>query len=443
MVDRQDIDALLIGSLYGELSSAEEARLAAHLESHPTDRTVLSDLSHARDVVRQSRILQVQFEPPQSISALLIQEAVRRAPKPREEMNWFQRFMRSVLMHPAMAAAAMLVLIIGVAGTMYLKKGDHFARDTKAPELAATNSASEQPAATPPLAEPTAAITADAGATEQFGVGLQEGADGAGAQTAEVRAQTITQQKELDDAKVAASADRQRAEVEKKKRELQVATEMKSNLDADKNAADETLAKKEVAASRKEPPSQPAKAAEQPKAGGEAVAKTAPKAKPEPKSKGYIEVTTPDQRPKDFESNKVAGRGDSPKQAPAVASNRPGVAGPSPTTGAAPPAPPPPAEAEKPADAKPDPMLAWAKEQHGKAIAAAKKDCKLAASIATQIANRAPAYYAANIENDRALKSCQQYIAAEREKELERANRAKATQRRAVDEAPAPAATKK
>ena len=40
MVD-QELDALLVGALYGELGPADEARLAAHLESHPTDRTAL------------------------------------------------------------------------------------------------------------------------------------------------------------------------------------------------------------------------------------------------------------------------------------------------------------------------------------------------------------------------------------------------------------------
>ena len=32
MVERQDIDALLISALYGELTPSEETRLAAHLE---------------------------------------------------------------------------------------------------------------------------------------------------------------------------------------------------------------------------------------------------------------------------------------------------------------------------------------------------------------------------------------------------------------------------
>ena len=79
MDDRIDIDALLIGALYGELTPADEARLTAHLESHPADRTALADLTRTRAAVRESRILAVQLEPPQSVSALLLQEAARRA----------------------------------------------------------------------------------------------------------------------------------------------------------------------------------------------------------------------------------------------------------------------------------------------------------------------------------------------------------------------------
>ncbi|HEY4242746.1 MAG TPA: hypothetical protein VGM88_23180 [Kofleriaceae bacterium] len=121
-MDRQELDALLVGSLYGELSPAEQARLDAHLESHPSDRTALSDMSRARDAVRQSRLLEQQLDPPQSISALLMQEAARRAPKPAAE-GWFQKFMRSFVAHPAMAAAATLVLVVGVAGTVWLRTG--------------------------------------------------------------------------------------------------------------------------------------------------------------------------------------------------------------------------------------------------------------------------------------------------------------------------------
>src|SRR5512135_328633 len=115
-MDRQDIDALLIGALYGELTPADEARLAAHLESHPADKSALDGLKVARDAVKQSRIFDVQADPPQAISAVLLQEAARRAPKapktagdPERRESWFHRFLRSFASHPAMAAAAMLV----------------------------------------------------------------------------------------------------------------------------------------------------------------------------------------------------------------------------------------------------------------------------------------------------------------------------------------------
>jgi len=159
MADRTEIDALLISALYGELTPADEARLTAHLESHPADRTVLADLTHTRATVRESRILTIQLEPPQSVSALLLQEAARRAPKQaREAAGWFHRFMRSFMVHPAMAAAAMLVLVVGVAGTLYVRNGDQFAGAT-APEVARDLQATarEPAAATPPAPAPTIA----------------------------------------------------------------------------------------------------------------------------------------------------------------------------------------------------------------------------------------------------------------------------------------------
>src|SRR6476661_1238628 len=95
-MDRQDIDALLVGALYGELTPADEARLTAHLDSHPTDRGALDDLKSARQAVRESRIFELQLDPPQAVSALLLQEAHRRAPKrvvEREaQESWFFRF---------------------------------------------------------------------------------------------------------------------------------------------------------------------------------------------------------------------------------------------------------------------------------------------------------------------------------------------------------------
>jgi hypothetical protein len=152
MVDRLDIDALLVGALYGELTPADEARLTAHLESHPGDRNALDDLKVARQAVRDSRIFELQLDPPQAVSALLLQEAARRAPKRArshaDNEGWFARLARSFMAHPAMAAATMLVLVLGVASTLYLKKGDEqFAEKTVSSPNATPAVATQDPQA--------------------------------------------------------------------------------------------------------------------------------------------------------------------------------------------------------------------------------------------------------------------------------------------------------
>jgi hypothetical protein len=199
MVDRTDIDALLISALYGELTPADEARLTAHLESHPADRTALADLTQTRAAVRDSRILSFHFEPPQSVSAMLLREAARRAPRQTsEDAGWFYRFTRAFMAHPAMAAAAMLVLVVGVAGTLYVRHGDLYAPPTlsearptmataeraaatESPSGAVTTASTTPPsAAAPPAAAPQAGDVGrydqHAAGSASFGVDLAEGA---------------------------------------------------------------------------------------------------------------------------------------------------------------------------------------------------------------------------------------------------------------------------
>ena len=402
MTDRQDIDALLIGSLYGELSSTEEARLSAHLESHPADRAALANLQWARDTVRESRILQVQFEPPQSVSALLLQEAHRRAPKaPKDaaERSWFQRFMRSFMLHPAVAAAAMLVLVVGIAGTMYMRGGDQYAKQTAddrvAPELADKVAA---PSATGPAQEQSNATGSAPVGSDEFRVQLDD-----------ERAKNREDGEKRDEQDAPAVAD---TTVDSKS-ERQLGMTDSRRRDRAAPSKPETVAKKP--------------------------------------SKGYLEVTTPDRAPKDFDTNAkksktVASRGDTVDDV-AGAPSTTTVAGSSGVTGGAQPrqpavaAEPAPAPAEgkaapPPAAPPQDPAVAWAKQQHGKVIAQVKAgNCSAAATLALQIANRAPSYYAAYVEDDIAIKNCKAYITQQREKEAERVQRAKATQQRRTEPA--------
>ena len=367
-MDRQDIDALLIGALYGELTLADEARLAAHLDSHPGDRGALDDLKSARQAVRESRIFEVQLDPPQAVSALLLQEAHRRAPKrvvrDDEKEGWFARFTRAFMAHPAMAAAAMLVLVVGVAGTVYMKRGDHLAtKEVSGPQLSQVTSTPADQGAAAPVATPSAP---SAESTTAAGSAYQVGLADAEAKVAAPEPQSKLEKKQTDDL-------RQRKQAT---RGIVVGT---------KGASPKDLDSKNDGFGFEEGRSAPS--------GGGAAAM--PSTQPPPA------VTT----------------------APAKRSEAPTV------------------DSTSSMDAS---LLAWAKQRHSAAIAATRAgDCGRAATIAIEIGNKAPDYYATKMADDRDLKSCQQYIVQKRNEEAEQKQKSRASKRVNADESyepPSPSA---
>lgn len=392
MVDREDIDALLIGRLYGELSSADEARLQSHLASGTSealaDRRALEDMTHARSAVRESRLLAEQAEPPQSISALLMQEAARRAPKPADEQaGWFARFVRSFMMHPAMAAAATLVLVVGVAGALYSRKGDHFAAQQKDSAPMASAARELAPTAAAPPAEPAVAQeSVDRGRQDQgMAVDLAEG--GGGGAVGGMADDTIKTEKPRKAARPTG---------------IEVTTPQAQPKDFER-ADDDGLAyapapKPTVSRSAAKPapdvaPTEKLEAAKKKadRGGDEIDAK---------ESKGTQSIAT-------------AAQGEAAPVAPA-----------------APPPPPPGATAV-------DPDAQWARDTHKQVVAQARANrCDEAATTAESIAKRARGYYDANVQNDRDLKGCMTLIAQRRE-QAEAAQRAKAGKKRPEPATPA------
>jgi hypothetical protein len=432
-LERQDIDALLVGALYGELTPADEARLAMHLESHPGDRTALADLKVARSAVRESRIFEVQLDPPQAVSALLLQEAARRAPKlvvrdDSKAESWFQRFVRSFIAHPAMAAAATLVLVVGVAGTIYLKKGD-----AQLAEPTVANTERGQGAASTPPA--LAVVASDAGAVEiaadndQVKVALADG-DKQPAVTAPVATPSDSRAKQV--------AQHAAGNVAGPQRNGMLAFDGKAGKDVAK--ADPRPAKPTAA--------------------------TTP-APPKNESRRYVEVQTADPQPKDLPDDTGTTSGTATIAKGEAAGNYhaglvPGGGGATgsvapqpqpPRTSAAAPPPPPSqgpiektkvADSPKPADktvTKEDTLLAWAKDQHARVISLVKQGkCADAAPSAVAIKNRAPDYYNAYVVTDRQIKQCMQYINDAAEKDAERSAKSRPAKRADLKEpAPAPA----
>ncbi|MDB4958273.1 MAG: hypothetical protein JWO36_5842 [Myxococcales bacterium] len=481
MVDRLDIDALLIGALYSELTPAEEARLTAHLESHPGDRVALDDLKSARLAVRESRILDIQLEPPQAVSAMLLQEAARRAPKAvrgrsdAEKESWFQRFAHSFMRHPAMAAAAMLVLVVGVAGTMYLKNGNQYAE-----KFAPANSA---PAVTqsPPqgaIAERAEQAPAKNQEEAQVNKGHESGdnvgaAAGSGFQVDlagkdQYRPTTPTTGRAKVDApgKTPAHASKTKS----KKPYIEVQANDPSPKDMPKDmvvSANPTPNTKAVPA--KPSPKQdfarglddaettnenvdgraaapgagaPAPVAQSPKGGAAAVGATTV-AKPSASYAAPSYASPPPRTPTaDAKPQQPRGPVAQPPRTAAPAASPP----PPPrdqiatdkTTTTKSDSPAKPAEAKKAEKSADDTLLAWAKSEHNRAISVARNgNCADAARIAVNVQNRAPDYYAQAMSTDRALKQCQQYINDARDKDAEQNAKARASKRVNSEAAPA------
>jgi hypothetical protein len=405
MVDRTDIDALLIGALYGELTPADEARLTAHLESHPADRSALADLTRTRAAVRDSRLFAVQLEPPPSVSAMLVREAARRAPRVEREDGWFQRFVRAFSAHPAMAAAAMLVLVVGVAGTLYLRNGDPYAGPQAAQEVATERMKADN---APPAAAPVAApAPAEVAAAAPPPAAATPTADPAAAATGRSAGSGYA-----------------------------VDLAEKQQLARDEGAAPKAELRKDVGFA----------APKKPVAAGK---------------KGGIELRSPEPAPKDLEEakadgvvraqrgNGAAGGAASPKPQPSAAASddraadadfaklkldAPAKAAPPPPPAAPAVQAPAPETASRSADKNAELQLEKQRAQIIALVAADK--CRDAAALAMSIYDRAPDYYASSIETDRNIKPCLAYVAAERRRvdQLRAAKRANA-----VDATEAPA----
>lgn len=494
MVDRTDIDALLIGALYGELTPADEARLAAHLESHPVDRTALDDLTRTRAAVRESRILAFQLEPPPAVSAILLQEASRRAPRtaaPRsqdpEREGWFQRFMRAFAAHPAMAAAATIVLVLGVAGTLYLRGVPQYAAmkapsdaDRAAPAVApASPPASTTTGAAPAApADPGAvggeprvddraagsgAAAGYAGGSDGYRVDLDEagGASGApGATGRQAAANGKQDQIARDDeatraykpkagGRIAgADKDTVRAEPtkleelgksERKIRGIELRTPQPSPRELEDTNAKPLVAKSETTRERIATASEKDRARAAP-AGGAPPASAAPApAAPAPAASSGAGHAGPAAASQALEPAPAQMPRDTrPPAAKTAAKGRFAAPPPAPDSGTT-------VARERGADksagtgdavvadekaARDRAVLAWARKQHDQVIALVTSNkCREAAGAAVEIYNRAPDYYAANVVTDRQIKPCLAYVNYQRE----RVDRSRAAAKSAAD----------
>ncbi|MBP8811848.1 MAG: zf-HC2 domain-containing protein [Kofleriaceae bacterium] len=392
MGTRLDIDALLVGALYGELDGDDRARLDAHLASHPDDRAALDGLRATRAflVDHRARELLGAAEPPGAISARLLQEAARRAPvrrAPNGLWAFLAGLLRPIAAHPALSAAAVAMLVVGV-GTIMTRDG----------RLEVAQPQVNQPQVNQPQVDQPGAPRAEAAVAPAPTAGAAPAADPAPEAVNEGLAVS------LDDVAVArADADRARA-----------------------GAATGGSTEKALGATT---------------GGGKPLSRPTKEArKGAPRDPAFLEVDKKDlgsdlaMREED-EGYQGTGQGGAPvggatsttslsladgeavgdSVAPA-ATARP--VAPAPDRGAATAPPPPPANE------------AWARDQHARMVRLVNDGrCTEAGQIGAEIARKAPDYYQSAIANDRALRSCKAYV--------EQARRAKAPAPKAKNDAPA------
>ena len=132
----------MVDWLYGELDPAQAERFEGYLEESEEARAQANALQRTREVLQQLP----DEEPPQSISAILLHEASKRAaPEPSAEEKpgawaWFTGLFRPIALHPAAAAIATLVVVAGVAGTLYVRHGGHNVAQPEADTTASADS---------------------------------------------------------------------------------------------------------------------------------------------------------------------------------------------------------------------------------------------------------------------------------------------------------------
>lgn len=142
-----------------DLSPDDDDRLARLYRETDDDAEPPGEWSSLRAMIGAARETGFDEEPPARIDALLMAAARQHAPAPRP--RWWQRlaaWMKPVMMHPAMAGALALVVVVGVAGVMY-RRGDRQVAQPTPPAIAPTEVAREpQPAgaASPTVAPPSA-----------------------------------------------------------------------------------------------------------------------------------------------------------------------------------------------------------------------------------------------------------------------------------------------
>jgi hypothetical protein len=396
MLECRDIDGLMMDWLYEELEPARHQEVSQHIDGCTRCAAELSGFQRARSAFREL----ATDEPSAAVSAILLHEAARRAPARARAAaagegglaGWLGNLFGAMFAHPGLAAAASLVLVAGVAGTLYLRKGDDMmarpsaevARTAPAGGAASTAAAGAE---APDQAAPTAAGAADDFVAFAPPAELEPSADPA---RREVAAEQAGRSAELLDEQRADALKKKAARAEKGdlERKLAVTDRSRQPVASVTSGADPLIASDEEANARGAFSSAVGDAPTSRGRGGADVAQ-------KPTDKG---VAPP-----------PGGRAQTGGAAPADADAERGAFRP-----------------YRESDVRDGKDAGWLREQEASLGAAVKqKRCRDAAAIANDILDRDPEYYTARLAGSKEVADCRWYVSDERKRRVE--SRKKAT----------------
>lgn len=177
MLQCNQMDELMLDWLYDELDEDRREQVDAHVEDCARCAAEAGSLRRTRELFDD---LPSCAEPPASLTAILLHEAARHAPSPKRQVAtdpaasvglWqrLKELFRPIAMHPAAAAVASLILVAGVAGTLYVRSGSEMAQPERRPDLASGAAASDHSVA----ATGEGSVLADEAPTEPAAIAVE------------------------------------------------------------------------------------------------------------------------------------------------------------------------------------------------------------------------------------------------------------------------------
>lgn len=410
------MDELMMDLLYDELDPARSTKVAEHMGACARCSAEMGALRRTRAAFRDLSDL----EPPASVSAILLHEAARHSPArdvvPAPSSSLLDRlraWFRPIANHPALAAAASLVIVAGVAGVLYVRKGA---------DMAAPRSYSAEPPApaSAPVSDPASAAPAPEPARIAEPEGTAKDTDGMLAGLVDGKQQVELEQAQGGDDRYAADKSAT-IDVEPEDRELK-------EFDGDTRAAPGGATGRAREANRAAQASKKSETRHQP-------AEEQTQLRSAPTTGGEL---TPDQtEAAPPVSNAVSGAGPLEKESPGD-SAKGGVAG-SASRGVESPKAPEPGTQRSTRGARLDGQKLSSAEQgwlDSRQVRveelARKRLCRQAAEVANDILDRNPAYYAQRIEKLKEMVPCRSYVGVEQKRRAARRVQKPASQNSSV-----------